>query len=336
MGEGKLYENQPPFNLDDMFKNPLWHIHVEDELRHFCFIHGVNLWAGGIVFDTAEKFSELYFERINKAKNFALTDVTVKGVSLMNLRNIVYYKPTDMWYSPNLVRTIERLVIKDMLDKDFTLDSLFDTFGGDRYLVQSVDLIEILDKNDPRSKVDQHISIFAKVDGKWYLLDVTMKEPLDFSKYPKKVLDWLFYIDYMNVFVLEPKKLSLTKSRPLVEQWDRIMEGLPARKKGGNYKKGSNPRSQGRKDRRSDIEAMPVANVGKRRSDSSEPLKKKRLSGNKFAGGLGPNLSDKVIKEVKDDRTKPATAKRHPSTKSQKSGKTSHDTPTLKRVKMTN
>ena len=101
-------------------------------------------------------------------------------------------------------------------------------------------------------------------------------------------------------------------------------------KKGDNYKKGSNPRSQSKKDRRSDIKAVSVANVGKRRSDSSEPRKKNRLSGNKFAGGLGPNLSDKVIKEVKDDRTKPATAKRHPSTKFQKSGKTSNDTPTIR------
>ena len=85
IGVGKLYEDQPDFSDKDMFKNPLWHPGVVDETKHFCWIHGLNLYSDGPIFDTAEKFCELYVKRTHGAKNFALTDIELKGVSFANL-----------------------------------------------------------------------------------------------------------------------------------------------------------------------------------------------------------------------------------------------------------
>jgi hypothetical protein len=104
MGTGPLYKNWLPFSLADMFKNPLWHPGFIKDLSHFCFMHGTNLYAGGPVFDYAEKFIELYVRRTRTAKNYALTDMAVNGVSFLNLQWILYDKNTDLWYSPKLKR----------------------------------------------------------------------------------------------------------------------------------------------------------------------------------------------------------------------------------------
>jgi len=236
IGVGELYKGVPRLDPKDMFKNPLWHIHIFGEMAHYCFIHGVNLFSGGNLFDLAEKFSELYAERTKTAKNYALTDVTIEGVSLLNLQWIVYNPNTNMWHSPKLHRVIERIVMHDLLEKAYTLGSLFDLFEGDRFLVQTVDVMEELDSQNPLSHRDSHVVVITKVDNEWYLLCVTLEKPLCFSKEPKKLLVWLNTIDYMNVFKFEGKELSVKKSEPLLKEWNRIMNGEPPGPKGGNQR----------------------------------------------------------------------------------------------------
>ena len=102
MGEGKLYEAETLLKEEDIFKNPLWHPGKITEKYFYCFIHGLNLFVGGALFDTAEKFSELYAERTKKAKNFALHDLKLKGVSFLNLQWVLYNKSIEKWYSPEL------------------------------------------------------------------------------------------------------------------------------------------------------------------------------------------------------------------------------------------
>jgi hypothetical protein len=75
------------------------------------------------------------------------------------------------------------------------------------------------------SNLDSHVAVVTKVNEEWYLLDVTLAEPLNISENPDKARDWLVHFDYLNVFTLEGSKLSLTRSRPLLEKWDRIMQG---------------------------------------------------------------------------------------------------------------
>ena len=87
-----------------------------------------------------------------------------------------------MWHSPKLHRVIERIVMHDLLEKAYTLGSLFDLFTGDRFLVQTVDVMEELDSQNPLSHRDSHVVVITKVDNEWYLLCVTLEKPLCFSK----------------------------------------------------------------------------------------------------------------------------------------------------------
>ena len=85
MGEGKLYSNEWPLKGEDLLKNPLWHPGKVHDKYFYCLIHGLNLYGGGALFDTAEKFSKLYAKRTNAAPNFALQDIKLRGVSIRNL-----------------------------------------------------------------------------------------------------------------------------------------------------------------------------------------------------------------------------------------------------------
>ena len=114
---------------------------------------------------------------------------------------------------------------------------MFESYGGDRYIVQCVGLSESPDQESPNSNIDSHVVVFAKVEDEWYILDVGLEEPFNITLDPKGAIDWLVPIDYMNVFTLEIKGLSYKRSTAMIEQWDRIMKGEPARKKGGNNRK---------------------------------------------------------------------------------------------------
>ena len=136
------------------------------------------MFSGGPLFDYAEKFGELYISRTKDAKVYALADIAIRGVSFLNLQWIVYNKLTDEWHSPRLQRTIERTIIQEIVDKVFTLSSLFEEFRGTRYLVQSVDLVESMDPESVLSGADSHVVVITKVEGKWWLLDVCEKKPI--------------------------------------------------------------------------------------------------------------------------------------------------------------
>jgi hypothetical protein len=177
-GEGELYENQPPFSDRDLFKDPLWHPGKINSQAHLCFMHAENLFAGGPLFRFASQFALFYQQRTKTAVNFALADMILNGVSFLNLQWIMYNPQKDEWHSPELDYVIERLVIHDFIAKDYTLESFFDDFALTEYIIQWVDLPESMDPDDILSNIDSHVCVMRKVDGKWYLLDVTEDKPI--------------------------------------------------------------------------------------------------------------------------------------------------------------
>ena len=117
-------------------------------------------------------------QRTKNAVNFALTDMFINGVSFLNLQWIMYNPLKDEWHSPHLDYLIERLVIQDFLKKDYSLESFFDDYPLDEYIIQWVDLPEAIDPDDIMSTVDSHVCVMRKVNGKWFLLDVTENGPI--------------------------------------------------------------------------------------------------------------------------------------------------------------
>ena len=90
-------------------------------MAHYCFLHGVNLAARGALYSMPWQFALMYKERTKTAVNFALTDMYLKGVSFLNLQWIMYNPKKDEWHSPALAGVIERLVIREILDKEVIL-----------------------------------------------------------------------------------------------------------------------------------------------------------------------------------------------------------------------
>jgi hypothetical protein len=120
----------------------------------------------------------------------------------------------------------------------------------------------------------------------------------------------------------------------MVDKWNEIMYGLPPKEIGGNHKKAPAQRNLLRKGDRRAKEVISEGSVGKRSSSSTEPFKKKKISGGGFARGLGPNLSDRIISEVKEDRTKSARNMRHSSKLTKESAAKPFEVLNLKRANL--
>jgi len=154
------------------------------------------------------------------------------------------------------------------------------------------------------------VTVAKRIDGEFYLFDLSREGPLKMAGNEDEIKHWLTVFDYINVWSFEGKNLSSSKSEPLLKEWKRVMKGQPAEKRGGNKKKESSQRSLAKKGDRTDQERPSPGSRGRRKSTSSENRKKNRVSGDAFANPLGSNLSTKVIKEVKELRTKAANYKR--------------------------
>ena len=166
-----------------------------------------------------------------------------------------------------------------------------------------------------------------------YLFDLEREEPLNMAENEEEIVHMFSYYDYVNIWSFKGQQLSKKVSEPLMKQWNRVMEGLPAEPSGGYHNKPLPQRSLNRKDKRNDSERIQTGSIGKRSSTSTESFKKKRLSGDKLARPLGPNVPAKLVKEIRTDRTKSARAKKQISTQSQGSAKTSYDIISLKRIR---
>jgi hypothetical protein len=202
------------------------------------------------------------------------------------------------------------------MEGDFSLEDILDSYKLDRLILHSVDLPESLDPENPLSNLDSHVTVVKKINGDWYLFDLARKEPLKLAGNEEVINHWLSYFDYVNVWSFKGMKLSSKRSKPLLKQWNRVMAGLPAEEIGGNHKKPSSQRALSKKSDRNDGERTQTGTGGKRKTASTEIHKKKVLSGNKLAKPLGNNVPEKIVKDIKDDRTKAAGKKRHASTTS--------------------
>ena len=70
-----------------------------------------------------------------------------------------------------------------------------------------------------------------------YLFDLEREEPLNITENEEEFVHLFSYYDYVNIWSFKGKKLPKKVSKPLVKQWDRVMEGLPAEPPGGYHNK---------------------------------------------------------------------------------------------------
>jgi hypothetical protein len=91
-GQGKLYANDPQLPLDSLFKNPLWHPGKSSQTTNRCVIDAINLYFGGAVYDTCEKFFAYYAFTKKMKTHHVPEDILLKGISFTNLHNVVVLK----------------------------------------------------------------------------------------------------------------------------------------------------------------------------------------------------------------------------------------------------
>jgi hypothetical protein len=93
------------------------------------------MFVGGNLFDTGEKFAQLYGERVKHARKYFYQDLALKGVSFLNLEYILYEKNWGYWYSPELVAQLEVSDIDDILEYELDLGDIFDDYDGERFII---------------------------------------------------------------------------------------------------------------------------------------------------------------------------------------------------------
>ena len=116
LGEGPLYQDQQILMPEDMYKTPLWHPGKIVNNDHYCMIHALNMYVGGALFNTAEKFGTLYAERTKIQKRFTKQSILLKGVSFLDVQNIIYQEDTKEWLSPKLVAMIRSDDIDEIIE----------------------------------------------------------------------------------------------------------------------------------------------------------------------------------------------------------------------------
>lgn len=115
LGNIKLYDNQPKFQHSDIFKDQFWHPGFQDQSKHACLIHSINLYVGGPLFDSAQKFLTLYQSRCHMKKQRSPEFPWERGLSFKNLRKIIYLETQDKWLSPEILHTVSMQLLTKVL-----------------------------------------------------------------------------------------------------------------------------------------------------------------------------------------------------------------------------
>lgn len=109
-----LYQNEEPLDKKNLFKERLWFPGKTDQKKHTCLIDAVNLYFGGPLFDTAEKFMALYQSRCHMVRTRMPEHSQLYGLSLKNLHHFYYNYHSNKWYSPKLVLACSEAQLDDI------------------------------------------------------------------------------------------------------------------------------------------------------------------------------------------------------------------------------
>ena len=94
--DGELFKNEsffyiPPKNSVD---------------RNDCVPHALNYYGEGPIFKHRQNFFEIYIARKKSGYKAMVEDVVLRGISLVNLHDILYYPQRDVFLTPLLVGTV--------------------------------------------------------------------------------------------------------------------------------------------------------------------------------------------------------------------------------------
>ena len=80
-----------------------------------CVPDAINMYFGGPIYDTSEKFMEYYAYTRKMKKELVPEDVALKGISLANLHNIVVLRDSGEVYTLKPHSVLDREMIDELV-----------------------------------------------------------------------------------------------------------------------------------------------------------------------------------------------------------------------------
>lgn len=203
-----------------LFTEQLWHPGKTVQKYNDCVIHAFNMMVGGPLFTHREMWTRHYANRRKKSTNGCSEDIRLWGVSLQNLRWIIYDLTDDMWFSLRLQGTIDRHTITlYVTELKLTIHDLFDEVVDSTAFLQWVDFPRTFNKQNILSTIDCHAAVVRKVNEKWYLLDAAEDEAICITDDDVQAKNYFCYIDFINFYVLEEDNPPYDKAQSMVRKW---------------------------------------------------------------------------------------------------------------------
>ena len=89
----------------------MWHPGPQDQKINRCVPDAINMYFGGPIYDTMDKFFEYYTYNMRMKKDWVPEDIALRGVSLVNLHNLVVVREDSVTYNTRSAGTIDRFLI---------------------------------------------------------------------------------------------------------------------------------------------------------------------------------------------------------------------------------
>ncbi|KEJ83033.1 hypothetical protein OXYTRIMIC_251 [Oxytricha trifallax] len=216
-----------------LFPKAKWHPGRTDQNKFACVVHAINMFVGGPLFDSVEKFVALYQSRAHMVRTRQPEHLVEHGISLKNFHHILYDVKKDIWYTPKVIHSFTNPMLdnyrKNLLFKfpQFLQSHL----TKDRYLFQMI--IEILSPDKSRVvKREAHAGAFIKDSGKWFIMDTAERDAFECSNKNRLVLSWLKGVAYLNIIDMVEDNPPAQFKKAFLKEWTLIMEGKYVYKKG--------------------------------------------------------------------------------------------------------
>lgn len=202
MSEVKLHSDMAQFLPQQIFTESLWHPGYQDQSKYACLVHALNMFVGGPLFDTPEKFLSLYQSRSHMIRVRSPEFRWENGLSLKNLKKILYYEKVDTWLSPVLKYTATSAFIQENTTLKIGVNEFLNFIEEPRVLIQFTTLPDYDDETREIVKPDCHAAVLQRISDAWILLDSAEEGPINFKDKPKLAQKWLEDISMLNIVTM--------------------------------------------------------------------------------------------------------------------------------------
>jgi hypothetical protein len=199
-------------------------------------IDAINLYFGGALFDTCEKFFAYYAFTEKMKTHHVPEDILLKGISFTNLHNIAVVKSEGIVFNPKLTNVFDSDIISEIVDFSKNPAADLGHFFDERVIIQYTGFWEGLSDGKPNEDPYSHAACLAKYKGELFLLDCAENGAINLTRDPELTRSFLHTLEYINMFEVEELRPDPSVVEAIGSVFDRIYNGEPSRIRGG-YKR---------------------------------------------------------------------------------------------------